>query len=214
MSTIKTLAAIGLTLACAAQAQAAQLSTAAGFGPGDITVTFDEVTLNNGDVVTNQYSGLGVTFSTDTTDPWRGGGTGYSSGYPNFAGNYLDNFTGAVGTASTYNILFSSTVDEAGAYFEFNISSPAAQFSAYLNGSLVDTFSYNNVSCCSSAEFIGFTGVQFNEIRVNGITGTHFIMDELHASPSSAVPEPDSLALLLAGAAVVGAWRRRRAVTA
>ncbi len=186
-------------LAGAMTAHATPLFSDAGFGPGDSMVTFNEVSVAGGGSVTNQFSASGVSFSTNGPGSWYASSDpGAYSGNPNFAGRYLDTFSGG-GNASIYNILFSSSVDAAGAYWEFNVSSPAATFSAYLNSVMVESFDYNNPNCCSSTEFVGFSSIIFDEIRISNITGSAFIMDTLRFSPASVVSEPGLLALLWLG---------------
>lgn len=205
----KKIAIVGATLFVSLQAQATPLYSNAGFVAGDKTITFNEVAVVGGTAVTNQFNASGVSFTTNGPGPWfASNNPGPYSTNPGFAGTYLDNFTGGGAAASIYNILFSSTVKAAGAMWEFNISSPAATFSAYLNGALVETFNYNNVACCTSTQFIGFSNTAFNEIRISNITGVNFIMDTLQYSPASHVPVPGSLALISLG--LVGAIVSRR----
>ncbi len=208
MFQLKKSLAVSALLVASVSAQASALYSVAGFDSGDSTVTFGEVSLSAGTAVTNQFSsGPGVTFSTGGPGSWyAAGNSGPYRSNPNFSGNYLDSFSGGT-RASTYKISFSNTVDAAGAYFEFNTSSPAATFSAYLNNVWVESFNYNNASCCSSTEFIGFAGINFNEIRITNITGTDFIMDNLRFSPKM-VPEPGMLALFSLG--LGGAFLSRR----
>jgi hypothetical protein len=170
-------------------------------------VTFDEVSTSAGNVVTNQFAAQGVTFSTGGSGNWYASGNPSSySGIAQFSGTYLDSFSGG-SAANEYLIHFGSAVSAAGAWFEFNISSPAATFSSYLGNVMQETYTYNNASCCNSAEFVGFTG-KFDEIRFNGITGRDFIMDSLSYTPAASVPEPGTIALLAAG--MLGAGLRRR----
>jgi len=206
------LAAISVALIWSLPVQAAPLFSNAGFDAGDSTVTFNEVAVADGSPVTTQFSSSGVSFSTDGPGSWYASpDPGVYSANPGFSGRYLDTFTGGGLRASIYSISFADNVDAAGAFWEFNISSPAATFSAYLNDVLVESFSYDNPSCCSSTEFIGFAGVVFDEMRISNITGTDFIMDSLQFSPASAIPEAGSLALLLLGLAGLSLTGRRRA---
>ncbi|NIA52252.1 PEP-CTERM sorting domain-containing protein [Massilia sp. TW-1] len=191
-----------------AQADAAPLLTNVGLSTA---VTFDEVATGAGNVVTNQFAAQGVTFSTNGSGNWYASGNpGGYSGIANFSGTYLDSFSGGP-AASEYRIQFGSAVSAAGAWFEFNTSSPAATFSSYLGNVMQESYTYNNGSCCDSAQFVGFTG-NFDEIRFNGITGRDFIMDSLDYTPANRVPEPGTLALL--GAGLLGTVLRRRAKNA
>jgi hypothetical protein len=196
---------IALLIASAfVQASAAPLLSDAGLTN---TVTFDEVSTNQGTAVTNQFTAQGVTFSASGQGNWESSGNpAVYSNNAHFAGTYLDNFSSQSQTR-IYSIQFGSTASAAGAWFEFNISSPAATFSSYLGNVLQESYIYNNGGCCDSAGFVGFTG-HFDEIRVSDITNSAFIMDTLSYTPDGSVPEPGTIALLGAGLLGVGLGRR------
>lgn len=187
---MKKISALVLALAFT-QTHAAPLFSDAGLTN---TLTFNEVAVSAGTAVSGQYSGQGVTFSTNGPGSWYASGDpAFYSGNPNFAASYLDTFSGGA-RSSIYSMQFGTTVTAAGAWFEFNTSAPAATFSSYLGNLLQETFNYNNASCCSSTDFLGFSGV-FDEIRISSITNTDFIMDTVRFTPSQ-VPEPATLFLL------------------
>lgn len=189
----------------ASAAQATPLLTNANFGSGATVVTFSEVSLASGTAVTNQFASYGLTFASNGS-PFAIGSGAYASAAPVDA-SYLDSFSGG-GTASAYDIVFSNDVTAAGAFWEFN-SPSTATFTAMNSGVAVESFVYSNASCCYSAEFIGFSGISFDTLRVSNITGTHFYMDAVTFEGAS-VPEPTGVALLGIAALGLAATRRRK----
>lgn len=192
---------------------AAPLLSDTGFSGTATTIDFSSPGLAAGTVASNQFAG--VTFSaTNGSVFYSSGDPGiYSGGLTGFAGTYLDNFTGGftTNTSSVYTIAFASLVNRAGAYFESNFGAPAITLSAFSGATLVDSFIYNNPSCCSSSAFLGFSDIAFDSIQLSNITGNDFIMDTLRFD--GAVPEPASWAMLITGFGLTGAaMRRRRAV--
>lgn len=174
-----------------------------GFGltDPDTTITFDEIILGAGDIVTNQYASHGVTFS----------GVQYcSQGCPTYGGiegidgKYVGN-NGGEGT-NPFSVFFNSPVVSAAMGFA---TDPATTYvSAYLNGVFVETFSlattYNN----SGTAFLGFTNITFNEIRFK-IDRFESLIDNIQFKTAS-VPEPGPLALLGLGLAGIGFAKRKK----
>lgn len=191
----------------AAGAQAAPLTSNAGFTAADTTISFSEVALAAGTAVTNQFAG--VTFATNGPGKFYIGNGSYATA-ANVSGAYLDSFSGGT-RATIYDIIFGADVSAAGAFWEFN-NNTTATFTALNNGLAVDSFIYSNVNCCGSSEFRGFQGVTFDTLRVSNITGTDFYMDKL-SFKAAEVPEPAGVALF--GIAALGvAFARRRKVAA
>lgn len=162
------------------------------------TITFSEVPLTQGAVVTNQYASFGATFSGAYYDPQPGF----------FADPSIGNFSFCCGTESNpVSIFFGGPTTDAAFQFITNDSPPDSTFSAYLAGSLVASFT---APTGLDASWFGFTGLTFDEIQVSGGgPGNFFLVDNLEFSASSsAIPEPATSGLL--GAALIGLYTLRR----
>jgi hypothetical protein len=182
------------------QAYATSFVNNTGLASPVTTITFSELGLSVNTVVTTQYAGLGVSFGPNL---YQDGQTGF----PNITGNTLTNFdqTGAA-YVFNYSIFFNGPVTSAA--FASVSNGSTHTFSAYLAGALVESFS--NVVSTGLPNFFGFTGITFDEIRVN-TAGDFMILDNLQIGQSAAaVPEPGTLLLLGTGLAAVAVGARRR----
>ena len=150
--------AAGVCLIASGISNATFLDNASGIASPATTVTFSEVAVVNGTVVTNQFSSLGVTFG--SLSATEGLYFSASAGSP---GAGLQNFF-----PDSYNpfvISFDTVVSEAA--FEMVTNGTTDTFTALLNGVVVETASTVTGAAFS---FYGFTGIVFDEIRV-GIGG-------------------------------------------
>jgi hypothetical protein len=165
-----------------------------GLAAPDTTITFDEILLTPNQSVTNEYAGLGVTFTPNLY---------YSpqTDFPNITGNTLGNF-GDGNTVFTYSINFLQLQDEAA--FAMVSNGSTWLFEALLNGIVVESFS--EIVNTITPNFYGFNGILFDEIRVSD--SDFMLIDNLQFS--QAVPEPGTLALLGIGLLGMGAARRRK----
>ena len=181
---------------------AALISNSTGITAPATTVTFSEITLSGGTVVTDQFSGYGVEFGALSPND----GLYYTGSGSSGAGlqNYFPD------TYNPFVISFDTTVSEAA--FEMTTNGTTDTFTALLGGAIVETAN----TTTGGWRFYGFTGIIFDEIRVGigGEVGTgnsrHMRMDNLQiGAAAAAVPEPSSTALLgLGGLALI--LRRRR----
>jgi len=174
-------------------ASAAMITDNSGFGGGSSLVTFDEVALTNGTIVTNQFSPYGVSFTPNLAiDSGRS-----TSG---FSGQNLQNYSPEV---NPFSIIFTETVSAFGAYWETD-NSNALTFSAFLSGGLVESFTFTETNCCQTGSFLGFSNILFNEVQVS-TSGTHsLIMDNLQYSASSPSAVPVPAAVWLMGSGLLG----------
>lgn len=172
------------------------ISGGSGITNPEHTVTFSEVSLTSGAVLTNQLAAYGVTFSGAYYDPQN----------VFFATPSIGNYSLCCGGVhNPVSIIFDAIVTDSAFQFITNSSPPDSTFQAYLQGSLVDSFTaFTNFS----QDWFGFTGLAFDEIRVSaGGTGGVFLLDNLQFSSNT--PEPAALALLCSGLAGLSIIRRK-----
>jgi len=180
-------------------ALAAPITNSFGLTAPASTLTFDEIVFAQGTTITNQYAAYGSEFSPpvgmryDTQGP---------ASFPGISGHYIGNFSPAI---NPFSIHFVSAVT--GAAFGMATNPGTTTFTALLGGSIMESFSapttYNN----SGSGFYGFTGITFDEIRIN-VSSSLALIDNIQTG--SAVPEPAILALLGIGLAGIGFGRRQR----
>ena len=198
-----------LALVCAAllalgsvPASAATIdSETSGLSSPAVNIGFDEISLMSGELVIDQYSGLGVSFS-----PALAYLGSFSAG-PNISGPSLINIGGSPLTIfNPFSIAFENAVS--GASFAFVSADSNTTFEALLNGVVVESFS--SMTGDQIQSYYGFTGIVFDEIRVTVGAPGMGILDDLSFN-YAAVPLPASLAFLLAGLGGLAIAGRKRA---
>ncbi|NNU17380.1 hypothetical protein HK107_13695 [Parvularcula sp. ZS-1/3] len=183
--------------ALSAAASAAPISNASsGIANADQTITFDEVALAPGTVVTDQYEALGVTFSPNLFYIEN------FSNRPNLDDPGLASF-GSSGTLTTYTINFTDAVSAASLAFSANFGN--FTFTALDGGSTVESFNFD-AGFSSTTAFFGFEGIVFDAIEIQS-SNAFTIIDNLSYSE---VPVPAALPIYLGGLAVGGVIMRRR----
>jgi hypothetical protein len=196
------LATAGIALWSTA-AKADQLINNTGLVSPAHTITFEEIILPTGTPVTNQYAGLGVTFTPSMF---------YDVQPVFFPTHSVANFD-FITVNNPVTLTFNEVLSEAA--FAMQTNSGTSTFTALLGGNVVETFTAPTTlsvlpDLSQSSNFYGFTNIQFDELRIQSNT-TFFQIDNLQFSPA-AVPEPGPVALLL-GSGVIGvlAVRRKKA---
>jgi len=178
----------------AAPSQAAFIDNTSGLTGTFTTQTFN-TNAGSGTAAANQFAGM--TFGAGNYVD-----NAYNGAYPNMQGSVIDNFGSGVEVNPTV-IDFSSIMSSVAFAF---VSNPGTSiFSAYLGSTLVES---DTVATGYGGNFYGFTGIDFNSIRINAGGSNHaYILDNLE---SNNVPEPGSFALLALGIFGLMAARRNK----
>ena len=173
----------------------------------DAVVDFGFELFPTNTVITDQFAAQGVTFGSN----YR-----YLSTNPGFGGAAV--ILGHLGSANAAlqpgPIFFASDVTDA--IFSWRTNTGTTTFEAYLNGNLVETFMAASDGAFNPRKFHGFSGIVFDEIRLEVDAGNAaFSLDTLQYNVSE-IPLPPALPLFLAAlsALVLHGWRRRRAIRA
>ena len=194
------------------------------------TITFDEFSANNSNsAITNLYAPLGVSFGTDNSGIWNGISRGDPGnwGLEGTDGNAFFGNNG-INNGNTYvsSIIFSNLVSNVS--FDVSRSNGSSQgqrlvASAYNGATLLSSqsISFGAVNSWTSLVF-GIGGISSLIITGSATGFSPFGLDNLQFSSTllsglddsqldvTAVPEPETYALMLAGLGLLGFVTRRR----
>jgi uncharacterized repeat protein (TIGR01451 family) len=142
--------------------EAAPVTNDFGLANPTTTITFDEIVLAPAEVVTNQYEALGVIFSPNLYyDPQGPAGP---SLYPGVSGHNLGNFFPIV---NPFSIQFSTP--QIAVAFGIATNPANTEFTAKLNGIVVETYQSATDATTAAVSFQGFEGVLFDEIEISTV---------------------------------------------
>jgi hypothetical protein len=190
-----------LTLMSAAGADGAViLDSAVGLPNPAETITFDEVVLADGSPLTNQFAGLGLTFS----------GLAYST-TPFTLGDLAPPVARQVG-AGPVSIFFNTPQTDVALALVTNPSN--TMMTALLNGVVVDSF-VEPTNANDANIYYGFTGLSaFNELRIQLLSPDPTVLiDNIQfgtAAPQDPTPVPEPATLSLIGLGLASIYARRR----
>ncbi len=198
-TSIATLAALVIV----SSASATPIANSFGLANPGTTITFDEIVFAQGTLITTQYSALGVEFSPGL----RFDSQGVSNCCNGITGHYVGNNGGPF--LDPFSVIFTFGSSQTQAAFALATNPTTSTFTALLNGNVVETFSSPTHFNASGPYYFGFTGIAFNEIRVDiSPSLDQGLIDNIQFG--SSVPLPPALLLVL-GAVVVAAARRHGA---
>lgn len=171
-------------------------------GVYDSTVTFDEHSLADLTLITNQFSDVGVTF---TGNQIQLNGCGKNTWGATLGQNFINTYNNC-STPSylpTLNILFSETVDKVSLAIFNDVS---LNFTTFLNN--VELNTYNSGTTRRAIGYNIFDESAFNEIRINATTTRQYVaIGNIAYNKVTDVPEPSTLAILALG--IMGLASRR-----
>ena len=195
--------AAGWLLLCAASVHAAPIVNSFGLAAPSSTITFDELVLPDSTLITNQYSGLGVTFSP---------GLRYNSQGPSVLSGITGNYAGNNGAAgpilNPFSIIFGTP--QTAAAFGFATNPANTLVEALLGASVVESFTQATTFDNNATAFLGFSGIAFDQIRITVGGDQQGLVDNIQVGVAAAVPEPATLTFFGTALLALGALRRRR----
>ncbi|MEW5744166.1 MAG: PEP-CTERM sorting domain-containing protein [Nitrospirota bacterium] len=177
---------------------------------GAYTITFE--TLTEGDFVTTQYSGLGVTFSNASV--LTAGSLLNELEFPPHSGDNV-----VVDEGGSMTLLFSAPVLSVSGYFTYLVPLTLTAYDSMNNDitTVLSLFSSNMAQSGETGSFpnelltVSFAGGISRLVIAGDPSGTSFTLDDLTATtPVTAVPEPGTLLLVAAGVAGIAAYGIRR----
>ena len=187
-----------LLLCSAATTQADFITNDFGLTSPEQTIAFDELGLRIDTPVTNQY--LGVTFTDGVfQSPQSLDGLNIFNFDDQWVGNFVDGQT----FTNPFSLFFDTELTDAA--FAFISNTGTTEFTALLDGNVVETFAALT-QVTDPNNFFGFENIVFDEIRITVDPVTQAAgIDNLQFTT---VPEPGSS--IFCGLLASVCWRRRR----
>ena len=198
------LAAVSSLTSLASPAQAGVFFTnATGLTSPASTLTFSEVPLADGTLITTQFAGSGVTFNNAVLNSQDG----------ILPRDYAGNFQMNTQPFSDLLITFGSTVTDAA--FQLVTNPGNSTVNVFLGSTLVDSTTFNASAVIgSSASFYGYTNALFDSVRIVAPGSRALLIDNVQfnaaaVGPMPGVPEPATWAMMILGFGVIAAGMRR-----
>jgi len=185
-----------------------------GLGSYESSVTFSEVAVSHGAFVTNEFSAYGVEFPSYPVYDSNVTGSGN-----NVSGAGLRRYGYGDGSTPTVIVIkFTETLTEAAFALVSDDGNGAQNKFEALLGNAVQETDYVDAVANRTDNFYGFTGINFDAIRVTvaGATGGNTVLDNIQLGAAfdggtGSVPEPATAVIWTAlGGLGLIAYRRRR----
>jgi len=164
--------------------------------PGSV-VTFSELPIADGAIVTNQFDAFGVTMTPGHTYNSQGN----SNIFPGIDGDYV-----GVSQGVPFQIVFGETVSSAA--FGYAKNPTTVLIEAMLGSVVVESFTQAVHYNVAGTSFLGFENILFDRIQVTANVGEGLV-DNIQFTAAS-VPEPATIALLGLGLAGFGFAQRKQ----
>lgn len=195
------IAVSAMLLACGAQASS--FNNAGGLNgmvSSFTTESFDNSGAASNTLAGNLFAGLSFGANIYTSEA-------YGGSFANFSGTSITNFNPCCTAITSFS--FASLASAAA--FAFVTNNGISTFTAKLYGNAVESFSAAT-STSNGTNYYGFSGIVFDSIEIqSGGSNNAYALDNLQVSQVSAVPEPTTYAMLLAGLGLLGFAARRKA---